>query len=294
MTISSMTGFARASSAQANLTWVWELKSVNGKALDFRLRVPSSLEHLEVPARQILPRHFKRGNFQVSLAVQENGGAERVSINRDVLEQYITLATELRQRIGGPQTSVESLLSLKGVIESKGVERSEEQQSAVDKAILASLESACAALSQARKTEGKDLAMLVAGQIDQIENLHAAATTNPSRQPDAIKQRLREQVASLMDVAKLDDSRLAQEAAFLATKVDVKEELDRLAVHIAAARTLLRSAEPIGRKFDFLAQEFNREANTLCSKANDASLTAIGLDLKTVIDQMREQVQNIE
>jgi len=170
----------------------------------------------------------------------------------------------------------------------------EAQMAARDKAFLASFTEAVAELNKARQAEGAKLSAIIAAQLDQVAALHKAASANPSRKPEAIKARLKEQVSALLEAGLVDEQRLAQEAAMLATKFDIQEELDRLSVHISAARQLSASTEPIGRKFDFLAQEFNREANTLCSKANDASLTAIGLDLKTVIDQMREQVQNIE
>ncbi|MDP8997918.1 MAG: DUF1732 domain-containing protein, partial [Pseudomonadota bacterium] len=197
-------------------------------------------------------------------------------------------------QVGGPDVSAEALLSMKGVVEMAATTTDETVLAARDKAILKSLDEAIAALAAARLAEGAKLSAIISAQLDQITELHKRATANPSRKADAIKARLREQVASLLEAGMMDEQRLAQEAAILATKADIQEELDRLGVHISAAKLLLTSKEPVGRKFDFLAQEFNREANTLCSKANDAGLTQIGLDLKTVIDQMREQVQNIE
>ncbi len=188
----------------------------------------------------------------------------------------------------------EALLALPGVVETRHAEREEPETQALEKAMLASLDTAIADLKKARIAEGTGLHQVLRQQIDQIAALRQAAADHPSRQPEAIRQRLKEQVAQLMDVSKMDEGRLAQEVVLLATRADVKEELDRLAVHVTAARALLEAREPVGRKFDFLAQEFNREANTLCSKSNDSGLTALGLDLKTVIDQMREQVQNIE
>jgi len=289
-----MTGFARDSAELGAVAWTWELKSVNGKALDIRLRLPTGFEQLEQLARQALNAGFKRGSLQVNLAPQVHGSAERITINREVLDTYLKLASELREKLGGAAPTVEGLLGLKGVIEVQGEARDEAAQIALDAALLQSLQRAIAALSTSRREEGAQLQRLMSDHLSQIEQLHAAALTNPARQPEAIKARLKAQVAELVDATGLDDQRLYQEAVMLATKADVKEELDRLSVHITAARVLLKAAEPVGRKFDFLAQEFNREANTLCSKANDSSLTAIGLDLKTVIDQMREQVQNIE
>ena len=293
-TITSMTGFARASGSHDGQAFAWELKSVNGKALDLRLRLPTGFDHLDIPARQALAQVLKRGNVQVNLSLTETGGATKLTINRDVLQTYVALAKDLQKQVGGPDVSAEALLSMKGVVEMAATETDETALAARDKAILKSLDEAIVALAAARLAEGAKLSAIIAAQLDQIAELHKRATANPSRKADAIKARLREQVASLLEAGMMDEQRLAQEAAILATKADIQEELDRLGVHISAAKLLLTSKEPVGRKFDFLAQEFNREANTLCSKANDAGLTQIGLDLKTVIDQMREQVQNIE
>jgi uncharacterized protein (TIGR00255 family) len=289
-----MTGFARDSAELGAVAWTWELKSVNGKALDIRLRLPVGFEQLEQPVRQALNAGFKRGSLQVNLATQVHGSAERITINREVLDTYLTLASGLRKKLGGAPPTVEGLLGLRGVIEVQGEVRDDAGQASLDAALLQSLQRAIVALTISRREEGAQLQRLMNDHLGQIEKLYAAALTNPARQPEAIRARLKAQVAELVDGVGLDDQRLYQEAVMLATKADVKEELDRLSVHITAARVLLKAAEPVGRKFDFLAQEFNREANTLCSKANDSSLTAIGLDLKTVIDQMREQVQNIE
>ena len=293
-TITSMTGFARASGSHDGQAYAWELKSVNGKALDLRLRLPTGFDHLEIQARQALAQVLKRGNVQVNLSLTETGGATKLTINRDVLQTYVALAKDLQKQVGGPDVSVEALLSMKGVVEMVATTTDETVLAAHDKAILKSLDEAIVALAAARLAEGAKLSAIIAAQLDQIAELHKRATANPSRKAGAIKARLREQVVSLLEAGMMDEQRLAQEAAILATKADIQEELDRLGAHISAAKLLLTSKEPVGRKFDFLAQEFNREANTLCSKANDAGLTQIGLDLKTVIDQMREQVQNIE
>ena len=289
-----MTGFSNDSAGLGTLAWTWELKSVNSKTLDVRLRLPTGLEHLEQAVRLALNAAFKRGSLQVTLSLQSQGSGERIAINRDVLDAYLKLAEELRGQLAAAPLSIDGLLGLKGVVEAQGETRDEAAQATLEKAMLQSLDKAIADLTQSRRGEGAQLQELLVAQLLHIEKLHSAALINPARQPEAIKARLKAQVAELASTAGIDDQRLYQEAVLLATKADVKEELDRLSVHIAAARTLLKANEPVGRKFDFLAQEFNREANTLCSKANDSSLTAIGLDLKTVIDQMREQVQNIE
>ncbi len=294
MSISSMTGFARVNGNAVDALWVWEAKSVNSKTFDVRLRLPSGFEHLEVLVKQILAKSFKRGSLQVNLSIQGQTEKEQISINQDVLRQYLAVAKGLQDELGAAPFQIEGLLALRGVVEATVAARSEGQQAALDAALMTSFNEVVSQLYEARKAEGKSLAVVLTAQLEQIERLHAAAVSNPSRQPEAIKARLKVQVAQLIDIAKLDETRLAQEAALLMTRVDIQEELDRLAVHISAARGLLKANEPLGRKFDFLAQEFNREANTLCSKANDSSLTTVGLDLKTVIDQMREQVQNIE
>lgn len=294
MSLSSMTGFASASGSQKTSTWVWEIKSVNGKAFDARLRLPQGFDHLEIQARQILSQNFKRGNLQVNLALQNQSGEDRISINRDVLEQYLTLAEELRNRTGALPPSSENLLALKGVIETKSETRSEQDQVEIDQAIMQTFSDAVSALVKNRNEEGAKLFNVLKLQLDEIENCRAKAIEHPSRKAETLKQKLKDQIAQLLEIHAFDEQRLHQEAVLQATRADIQEELDRLGVHISAARTLLKSKEPVGRKFDFLAQEFNREANTLCSKANDAGLTAIGLDLKTTIDQMREQVQNIE
>ena len=294
MSLSSMTGFASANGSHKTSTWVWEIKSVNGKAFDARLRMPQGFDHLEIQVRQILSQNFKRGNLQVNLTLQNQLGEDRISINRDVLEQYLVLAEELRNRTGALPPSSENLLALKGVIETKSETRSEQDQVEIDQAIMQTFSQAVDALVKNRNEEGTKLFDLLKLQLDEIDTCRTKAIEHPSRKAETIKQKLKDQIAQLVDIHAFDEQRLHQEAVLQATRADIQEELDRLGVHISAARTLLKSKEPVGRKFDFLAQEFNREANTLCSKASDAGLTSIGLDLKTTIDQMREQVQNIE
>ena len=259
-----------------------------------RLRLPQGFDHLEIPTRQLLAQNFKRGNLQVNLTLQNQSGGDRITINRDVLEQYLVLAEELRNRTGALPPSSESLLALKGVVETKTEIRNEQDQIEMDQAIMQSFGLAVSALVKNRDEEGAKLFQLLKTQLDEIENCRAKAIDHPSRKTETIKQKLKDQIAQLLELYSFDEQRLHQEAVLQATRADIQEELDRLGAHISAARDLLKSKEPVGRKFDFLAQEFNREANTLCSKASDAGLTSIGLDLKTTIDQMREQVQNIE
>jgi uncharacterized protein (TIGR00255 family) len=295
MPISSMTGFARMSASLDGLHWQWEVKSVNGKALDLRFRLPAGYEALEADCRIVAAERLRRGNVQVSLAVTGQAKSEILRLNYELLDQIIAAGETLRERIGGEPLRADLLLGLRGVLE---VEAAEEDEAAVARrnaAMLQSFRDCIAGLAQSREAEGARLAQLVRAQIDRIAVLAKAARDNPARAPEAVRQRLAELVARLMDTgAAFDEARLHQEAVLQATRADIQEELDRLDSHVEAALALLASGEAVGRKFDFLSQEFNREANTLCSKASDRSLTAIGLDLKTVIDQMREQVQNLE
>ena len=295
MPISSMTGFARASGERQGLFWQWEIKSVNGKALDVRLKLPQGFEALEAPERAALAAAFRRGNLQVSLTVSGQMGRETVRLNQDILDRLVAAGETLRDRIGGEPLRADVLLTIKGVVEVATEPEAEGEAEARNAAMLKSFDEALKALGQARREEGDRLDAILSAQVQRIAELADAARHNPSRTPEAIRARLAEQVSRLMETgASLDPDRLHQEAVIAATRADIQEELDRLASHVEAAQALLAANDAVGRKFDFLAQEFNREANTLCSKASDRSLTAIGLDLKTVIDQLREQVQNIE
>ncbi len=295
MPISSMTGFARASDAHEGLHWQWEIKSVNGKALDVRCRLAPGFEALETGIRPAVAQAFKRGTLQVSLSVSGAAQVETIRLNAAVLDQLVAAGEALRNRIGGEPLRADVLLSLRGVLE---VSAPQEDEAAIERrngAMLASFGQALASLASARIEEGGRLRAVLAAQVERIAGLAEAARGNPARSPEAVKARLAEQIARLMETgASFDSDRLHQEAIMIATRGDIQEELDRLSSHVEAARALLASNDAIGRKFDFLAQEFNREANTLCSKAADRTMTGIGLDLKTVIDQMREQVQNIE
>ena len=295
MPISSMTGFARASGSLDGLHWQWEMKSVNGKALDLRCRLPSGFEALEPDLRAAAAEQLKRGSLQLSLSVSGMAQAEKVRLNQDVLEQVLAAGQALRDRIGGEALRADVILSMRGVLDVAAAEDDEATVTRRHGAMLASFREVLTALCLSRRAEGTRLQALLQAQVARIEALAAAARDNPSRAVEAIRARLAEQVARLLETgAGLEPDRLHQEAVMIATRSDIQEELDRLMSHIEAAHALLASGDAVGRKFDFLAQEFNREANTLCSKATDRSLTAIGLDLKTVIDQMREQVQNIE
>jgi len=295
MPLSSMTGYARASSALDGLHWQWEIKSVNGKGLDVRCRVPPGFETLDLPVREIAQRNLKRGNIQIGLTCDRGGAEQQLAVNETALEQVVILAERLRERLGGAPPQIETLLGLRGIMDVAAPLQDEVQTVKRDQAMLKSAEEAFQALTVARKAEGAKLATVLSLHLNRIERLVVAARDNPARSVEAIRVRLAEQVARLMEASvSFDQDRLYQEAVLLATRADIAEEIDRLTAHIEAARKLLLSSEPAGRQLDFLSQEFNREANTLCSKASDRSLTAIGLELKTVIDQMREQVQNIE
>lgn len=295
MALSSMTGFAQSSGEKDGLHWQWEIKSVNGKALDIRFRLPSGFEGLETAARASLSQHIKRGNLQVVLTTSGTIAADTVVVNEAVLEQVLGIAERLRDRIGGMPLNAEALMGLRGVLDVVQPLQSEAEMESRVNGVRQSLEVAAKALDKARREEGARLANVLSFQLDKIESLTTAARDCPARSVEAIKARLKEQVARLLETgATFDPDRLHQEAIMISTRADIQEELDRLFGHVEAARALMASPEPAGRKFDFLAQEFNREANTLCSKALDKTLTNIGLELKTVIDQMREQVQNIE
>ena len=295
MTIKSMTGFARADGATANLTWHWEVRSVNGRGFDLRLRVPPGFEGLEPRIREILGKHVVRGSVTVNLGVRRTHGQAQIQLNEPALRQVVEALERLRGIVSVGPTSAEALLGIKGVLEFVEPEENEAEALARAEAMLASLTEAVRSMVRARTEEGSRLQAIVLDQLATIEHLVAAIERSPARAPDAVRQRLKEQVGRLMDTGTtLDEGRLYQEAALLATRADAEEELKRLTAHISAAKELLASRDPAGRRLDFLAQEFNREANTLCSKSGDVDTTRAGLDLKAVIDQMREQVQNIE
>ncbi|MBT4045830.1 MAG: YicC family protein [Rhodospirillaceae bacterium] len=295
MTVSSMTGFARAAGAIGAYSWAWEVKSVNSRGLDIRCRLQGGLDRLEATARAAAARRFHRGHLAMNLTLNRVGAEATVRINNEVLETVMTVATYLAERINAPPPTVDGLLALRGVVETVEAEESEEDRKALEAGVLATLEEVLDLLTRDREAEGQRMGDIVGGQVDTIATLTKAAGGLAALQPAALKARLQQQVADILDGATgLSEERLLQEAALLATKADVREELDRLTAHVSAARELLADDGSIGRRLDFLAQEFNREANTLCSKSQDAGLTKIGVELKTVIDQFREQAQNIE
>lgn len=294
MALSSMTGFARADGEHDDVRWHWEIKSVNGKALDLRFRLPPGFEQLEQQVRELVPRQIRRGNCQISLQVHRDASTAAVRINESVLEQLIEAAEAVGRRDGIEPATADGILALKGVVEMADAS-DQPADPALLEAMTASFAGALEQLAVFRESEGQRLAAVIEAQIAMIARLTQEADEAAARRPDAVRARLAEQVARLTEASpSLDPDRLHQEAVMIATRIDVQEEIDRLRAHVQAANELLSSKDPVGRKLDFLTQEFMREANTLCSKANDASLTAIGLELKAAIDQIREQVQNIE
>jgi uncharacterized protein (TIGR00255 family) len=294
MTIRSMTGFARIEGARAPARWHWEVRSVNGRGLDLRLRLPPGLDSLEPRLREVAQKRLARGNVSANLALVREAGVGAIRLNEAAFMQVVAAADRARELTGSARPPLESLLAVRGVLEVAETSELAEDE-ALSKDLVTSFDRALLALIEARATEGRRLAAVLSDQLVQIEGLTATAASSPARSVDAIRQRLAEQVARLLETSSaLDPSRLHQEAALIATKADIEEEVQRLGSHVAAARELLAAPEPVGRKLEFLAQEFNREANTLCSKANAPEITRAGLALKAVIDQLREQVQNIE
>ncbi|MBE7185127.1 MAG: YicC family protein [Methylobacterium mesophilicum] len=296
MSVQSMTGFTSASGEARGSRFTWELRSVNGKGLDIRLRMPPGLERLEPGARQILGRHFTRGSIQATLAVARTGnGGIQPTVNEPLLRELAELAQRLHQQFGVAPASADGLLGLRGVLETPESVETEEERAGTDKAALDALEEAAGALAASRREEGWAVSLVLSRLLDSMEELVGRVEADPSREPAAIRDRLSNQLKLLLEGgAALDPDRLLAEAALLATKADIREELDRLAIHIAAARKHLQEGGAIGRRLDFLGQEFNREANTLCSKSGSAAVSAAGLELKAVVDQFREQVQNLE
>jgi len=294
-----MTGYARAQGSDDRRRWVWEARSVNGRNLEVRCRVPPGFDRLENPTRSAAGTQFKRGNVTLGLTINSERQTKPLRINRRLLAELGSLVDEVRMSTGASAPSADGLLRVRGVIEEEDEgEETEEAIAALDKALMATLDEALKALVKARAGEGKALAGVIAGHLDEIDGLCKRAAERALAQTGTIRSRYENQLAELLERApQLSEERFAQEVAVLVGKADVREELDRLDAHIAQARSLLEEAKPnnpVGRKFDFLCQEFNREANTLCSKSADIELTRIGIDLKGAVERMREQVQNVE
>jgi uncharacterized protein (TIGR00255 family) len=293
--LKSMTGFGRSAGVHGETSWHWEVRSVNGRGLELRFRMPSGLEGLEIKARSLAQEKLARGNCTLNLALRRETGQLAIRLNEAALSQALAAAERAQALTHKEAPNLDTLLAMRGVVEVVEGEESEEAHAKLEDALLKGLGAALDQLVAARKAEGARLASVMTNQLGQISDLVEWVADASARQPQAIRQRLTEQVTRIMETgAGLDPERLHQEALLLAAKADIQEELDRLRAHVAAANDILAQDPPAGRGLEFLAQEFNREANTLCSKASDVEISRAGLELKTVIDQLREQVQNIE
>ena len=295
MALSSMTGFARGHGVAGSYAWSWEIKSVNAKGLDLRLRLPPGWDAIEVPARVRAAETLSRGTAYANLTIERKGVATTVKVNEPVLSAVLATLKRLHERVEAAPATLDGILSLKGVIEITEEDEREEDRRAAEAAILEGFDNALGELVAMRREEGATLGCVLSERLKQIAALAARAEAAPGRKPEAVKARLAEQVATLLSAStRFDSDRLHQEAIMLASKADIREELDRLASHVAQAQKFLADGGPVGRRLDFLAQELNRESNTLTAKANDVELTNIGLELKSVVEQFREQVQNLE
>src|SRR5471032_2593928 len=295
MPLSSMTGFARGHGVDGSYAWSWEIKSVNAKGLDIRLRLPPGWDAIELPARTRANEKLSRGTVYANLTVERKGIAPTVKVNEPVLNAVLATLKSLGGKVDAQNPTLDGILALKGVIEVTEEDEREEDRRAAEIAILAGFDKALADLVAMRREEGATLGRLLSARLTEIAALAARAEAAPARKPEAIKARLAEQVATLLSAStRFDSDRLHQEAILIASKADIREELDRLASHVAQVQKMIADGGPIGRRLDFLAQELNRESNTLTAKANDVELTNIGLELKSVVEQFREQVQNLE
>lgn len=295
MALSSMTGFARGHGLSGSYDWSWEIKSVNAKGLDLRLRLPQGWDAVEAPVRGRAAEQLSRGNVYATLTVERRGIAPVVRVNEPVLAAVLATMRQLGTQLDAAPPRLDGILALKGVIEVVDESEREEDRLAAEQAVVAGFAQTLRGLIAMRQREGETLGSVLTQRLAQLAELVQHAEAAPGRRPEAIKARLAEQVATLLEASeRLDADRLHQEAILMASKADIREELDRLASHVAQAQRLIAAGGAIGRRLDFLAQELNREANTLCAKSNDVELTNTGLELKSVVEQFREQVQNLE
>jgi uncharacterized protein (TIGR00255 family) len=295
MALSSMTGFARSHGASGPYVFEWELKSVNAKGFDLRMRMPPGWDELEAFAKKRAGEVLSRGTVYANLNVKRASAGSTIRINEDVLASIVKVAGVLAGKIDAVAPSIDGLLGIKGVIEVVEPESDEAEEKAAKAAAAAAFDQALLDLVAMRQREGETLGQILSQRMDEIERLTKRAEAAPGRKPDAIKARLAEQIAALLESSdRFDPDRLSQEAIMIAAKADIREELDRIASHISQAREMIGKGGPVGRRLDFLAQEFNREVNTCCSKSNDIELTNTGLEMKNVVEQFREQVQNLE
>jgi len=295
MSIASMTGFAREAGVTGPYQWAWELKTVNGRGLEVRVRTPSGLDAVGEEARSQILKAFTRGQGQLNLSVSRTSSTPKLRVNQEVLQSLLSVIGELNLPDNVQPASLDGLLSVRGVVELDEDAVDPGQDAALAAALRDGVGKLIQALKSTRLSEGQALSAVLNQQLDAIAALVSEAEASPARQPEAIRAHLEASIAELLDgKASLDPARLHQEAVLIAARADIREEIDRLNAHVDAARSLLREGGPVGRRLDFLAQEFGREANTLCAKANDVALSRIGLELKAVIEQFREQVQNVE
>jgi len=292
--LASMTGYARATGAVPGASFTCEIKSVNSRGLDIRMRLPPGFDALESEIRQLIGKMVSRGSISCNLAVEREGAGGHVRLNQQALDTVLAAIAELGTRLVAAPPSLDGILALPGVLEQRDQPLSAAAEDSLGIAIIEAVSQSLVDLVLARRQEGSRIAVVLLDRLAEIEVLIARAETHPARGREVIRERLRQQIADLAIDVTLSEDRLAQEALLLATKADIREELDRLVAHLGSARQLIAGGGAVGRRLDFLSQEFNREANTLCSKSNAVELTAIGLDLKAAIDQLREQVQNIE
>jgi uncharacterized protein (TIGR00255 family) len=295
MALSSMTGFARSHGASGPYVFEWELKSVNAKGFDLRMRLPPGWDELEAFAKKRAGEVLSRGTVYANLSVKRTGAASTIRINEEVLASIVKVAGVLAGKIDAVAPSIDGLLAIKGVIEVVEPESSEDEDKAAKAAAAAAFDQALLDLVEMRQREGVTLGQILIQRMDELERLAQRAEVAPGRKPEAVKARLAEQIAALLETSdRFDPDRLSQEALLIAAKADIREELDRIASHVSQTREMIGKGGPIGRRLDFLAQEFNREVNTCCSKSNDLELTNTGLAMKNVVEQFREQVQNLE
>jgi len=295
MALISMTGFARSDGTHSNVRWHWELRCVNGKSMDIRCRLPYGYERLEPDLRKLLAKYVSRGNVQASLNLKQEDSAGELTINEAALEAVVLAARRLVETTGATAPSADGLLALRGILEQSAPVEEDGIVKARNTEILNSLETALHDLDAMRKREGEQLALVLNAQVNDIESLMVQIRQEVAKTGDLMRTRVRRQIAQVIEASQsLDEDRLYQEAVILAAKADITEELDRLDAHVLAARAYLNAEGPIGRKLEFLIQEFNRETNTLCSKSPTKEITELGLEMKAAIDQIREQVMNIE
>jgi uncharacterized protein (TIGR00255 family) len=295
MALSSMTGFARGQGISGSYAWAWEIRSVNAKGLDVRLRWPPGWDAVDAPVRARAAELLARGAVNATLTVERSGAQPEVRVNEQVLAAVLATMQTLSGRIDAAAPRLDGILAIKGVVEVHDAEESETERRSAEVAVIDGFAETLKSLDEMRHHEGEVLGHVLTTRLDEIAALVAQAEAAPGRRPEAIRRRLQEQVASLLEnSARFDSDRLHQEAIVLAAKADIREELDRLTAHVGQAKKLIGAGGAVGRRLDFLSQELNRETNTLCAKSNDIELTNIGLELKSLVEQFREQVQNLE